>query len=150
MSLRRPTVAFHLKPFMWCRPDARLRHYYSCSFLSCSHLDPRLAPVLLFLQFPLEESFRPSFGTQYFTLDYFLTTCMHHGFSYISWQTCDHIIIWSMFDIYYTRVLNVCEYIQTYSLACPWLLSWPNFLHGEERCDDSPGTHAKVIAASRR
>ena len=43
-----------------------------------------------------------------------------------------------MFDIYYTRVLNVCEYIQTYSLACPWLLSWPDFLLGEEPCDDSP------------
>ena len=70
------------KPFMWCRPDARLWHYYSCSFLSRSHSDTRLAlvllflqfpleesfrhslaPVLLFLQFPLEESFRPSFGT---------------------------------------------------------------------------------------
>ena len=34
MSLRRPTVActvfiFCYKPFMWCRPDARLWHYYS-------------------------------------------------------------------------------------------------------------------------
>ena len=26
MSLRRPTVAFLYKPFMWCRLDARLRH----------------------------------------------------------------------------------------------------------------------------
>ena len=52
--------------------------------------------------------------------------------------------------IYYTRVLNVCEYIQTYSLARPWLLSWPDFLRGEERHNDSPGTHVKVIAASRR
>ena len=41
------------------------QYYYSCSFLSRSHSDPRLAPVLLFLQFPLEESFRPSLGTQY-------------------------------------------------------------------------------------
>ena len=40
------------------------QYYYFCSFLSRSHSDPRLAPVLLFLQFPLEESFRPSFGTQ--------------------------------------------------------------------------------------
>ena len=94
---------FCYKPFMWCRPDARLwhyysavsargviqtlvwhQHYYSCSFLSRSHSDTRLAPVLLFcsflsrshsdtrlapvlpfLHFPLEESFRPSFGTQY-------------------------------------------------------------------------------------
>ena len=63
------------------------------------------------------------------------------------------IIIISEHDcplLYYTRVLNVCEYIQTYSLACPWLLSWPDFLRGEERYDDSPGTHVKVIAASRR
>ena len=80
------------KPFMWCRPDARLRHYYSCSFLSRSHSDPRLAPVLLFLQFPLEESFRPSFGTQYFILEYFLIICVHHGLSHISWQMCDHLI----------------------------------------------------------
>ena len=39
------------------------------------------------------------------------------------------IIIISEHDcplLYYTRVLNVCEYIQTYSLACPWLLSWPD------------------------
>src|SRR4051812_21212950 len=28
VSLRRPTVAFLLKPFMWCRSDARLWHYY--------------------------------------------------------------------------------------------------------------------------
>ena len=74
MSLRRPTVAclsftfnisplcdvaqtsdcgmfvfyFCYKPFMWCRPDARLRHYYSCSFLSRSHSDPRLAPSIYF------------------------------------------------------------------------------------------------------
>ena len=79
MSLRRPTVAclsfiFCYKPFRWCRPDARLRHYYSCSFLSRSHSDPRLAPVLLFLQFPLEESFRPSFGTQYLFWDFGRTT----------------------------------------------------------------------------
>ena len=50
------------------------RYYYSCSFLSRSHSDPRLAPVLLFLQFPLEESFRPSFGTQYLFWDFGRTT----------------------------------------------------------------------------
>ena len=52
--------------------------------------------------------------------------------------------------LYYTRVHNVCEYIQKYSLACPWLFSWLDFAHGEERCDDSPGTYAMMIAASRR
>ena len=152
MSLRRPTVAFTVftfcyKPFMWCRPDARLRHYY-------------------ILHFPLEESFRHSFGTcitiphfsargvfqtlvwyQYyysavsargviqalawhpvFYFGSFLPHVCVMVFGIFSWQTCDHMIFWSMFDIYYTRVLNVCEYIQTYSLACPWLLSWPDCL----------------------
>ena len=42
-----------------------------------------------------------------------------------------------MFDIYYTRVLNVCEYIQTYSLACPWLLSWPDSPLGDEHRGDN-------------
>ena len=28
VSLRRPTVAFLLKPFMWCRTDARLWHLF--------------------------------------------------------------------------------------------------------------------------
>ena len=40
--------------------------------------------------------------------------------------------------IYYTRVLNVCEYIQTYSLACPWLLSWPDSLRGDKHRGDKP------------
>ena len=50
------------------------QYYYSCSFRSRSHSDTRLAPVLLFLQFPLEESFRPSFGTQYLFWDFGRTT----------------------------------------------------------------------------
>ena len=114
------------KPFMWCRPDARLRHYYSWSFLSRSHSDPRLAPVLLFLQFPLEESFRPSLGTQYFIFVYFHPHVCILVFRYFvtdvwSHDNPEHVLI------FYTRVLNVCEYIQTYSPACPWLLSWPDF-----------------------
>ena len=28
VSLRRPTVAFLLKPFMWCRLEARLWHFF--------------------------------------------------------------------------------------------------------------------------
>ena len=56
------------------------QHYYSCSFLSRSHSDPRLAPVLLFLQFPLEESFRPSFGTSTTTLQFPLEESFRHSF----------------------------------------------------------------------
>ena len=49
------------------------QYYYSCSFLSRSHSDPRLAPSILFWNI-------------------FFTICVHHGLSHISWQTCDHLI----------------------------------------------------------
>ena len=84
MSLRRPTVArplftfdisplwdvasdvrlwhalsfiFHYKPFMWCRPDARLRHCYSFCILSRSHSDTRLA---LSITLGFREDYRPT------------------------------------------------------------------------------------------
>ena len=88
MSLRRPTVArtafiFCYKPFMWCRPDARLRHYYSAFtsrgvfqtlvwhphyYFAFSARGVFLTLVwhqYYYLQFPLEASFRPSLGTEY-------------------------------------------------------------------------------------
>ncbi len=172
------------KPFTWCRLDARLRHYYFCVFRSRSHSDTRLAPVLLFLHLPLEESFKHSFDTSITILQFpleasfrpslvlfcsfrsrrhsdprlapsillwiILTTRVRYGFGIFSWQTCDHMIFWSMFDIYYTRVLNVCEYIPTYSLACPWLLSWPDSLLGDKHRGDNLGTYVLTWAASRR
>ena len=49
--------------------------------------------------------------------------------------------------IYYTRVLNVCEYIQTYSLACPWLLSWPDSLLGVKHRGDNLGTYAVDVCS---
>ena len=42
---------FFYKPFMWCRSDARLRHGYSCIFLSRSHSDTRLALSILLWDF---------------------------------------------------------------------------------------------------
>ena len=122
---------------MWCRPDARLRHYQFCIFRS-SHSDTRLAPVFLFLHFSLEESFRHSFGTQYFILVYFYPYVCIMIFRIFHDRRVIIQLIWSMFDIHYTRVLNVCEYIQTYSLACPWLLSWPDSLRGDKHRGDKP------------
>ena len=128
MSLRRPTAActvftFCYKPFMWCRPDARLWHYYSCSFLSRSHSDPRLAPVLLFLQFPLEESFRPSFGTQYLFWDFGRTTarllCYFplHYYLYVwtCWLICSYA---SCLHLLYLMSELSCEYFHSTHLAC--------------------------------
>ena len=140
---------FCYKPFMWCRPDARLWHY--CSAFSARGVFQTLVWHLYYYS---AFSARGVIQTlvwhpvSYFGI--FLTICVHLGFSYISWQACDHLIIRSMFDIYYTRVLNVCEYIQTYSLACPWLLSWPDFLHEDKNRGDNLGAFLLAIAASRR
>ena len=42
--------------------------------------------------------------------------------------------------LYYACFHDVCEYIQTYSLACPWLLSWPDFLLGKVHFGNDSGT----------
>ena len=83
---------FKYKPFMWCRPDVRLWHAPSLfSVISplcgvaptpdCGIIIPHFpleesfrhsfGTSITILQFPLEASFRPSLGTQYFTLNYF-------------------------------------------------------------------------------
>ena len=49
--------------------------------------------------------------------------------------------------LYYTRVLNVCAYSQTYSLACPWLLSCPDFLRGGMHRGDNLGTYAVDVCS---
>ena len=49
--------------------------------------------------------------------------------------------------IYYTRVLNVCEYIQTYSLACPWLLSWPDFLAWRRALRQQPRNLRSIVSS---
>ena len=89
------------KPFMWCRPDARLRHYYFCIFRSRSHSDTRLAPVLLFLHFPLEESFRHSLGTQYFSFELFLPHGCILVFRILRGRCVIFYLTQSMFDILY-------------------------------------------------
>ena len=159
---------------MWCCSDARLRYYFSafsargviqtlvwhqyyyfCIFRSRSHSDTRLAPVLLFYLHPFEESFqtlnqRILFLLPYCMLIFYLLASI---MDFIYFATDVVIISISEHDyllLYYTRVHDVCEYMQTYSLACPWLLSWPDSLRGGERHDDSPGTYAMMIVASRR
>ena len=58
---------FKYKPFMWCRSDVRLWHalpLFSVISPLCG-VAPTPDCGITILQFPLEESFRPSFGTQY-------------------------------------------------------------------------------------
>ena len=88
------------------------RHHYSCSFLSRSHSDPRSVHFFYF-----------RIACPYFSLHACIPyLCLLHGrFIIINVSEYDYRLS------YYTLVLNVCEYIQTYSLACPWLLSWPDF-----------------------
>ena len=67
------------------------QYYYFYIFRSRSHSDTRLAPVLLFLHFPLEESFRHSFGTQYFILVYFYPyVCIIFFFVYFVTDVWSH------------------------------------------------------------
>ena len=110
-----------------------------CSHTSCLHL--------LYLMFELSceyfHSTHPRTACSYYL-------CMRATQTFVADVV---IIIISEHDcplLYYTRVLNVCEYIQTYSLACPWLLSWPDSLLGDKHRDDGPGTCAATIAAMRR
>ena len=119
MSHRRPTVAcllFHLlisplcgvaqmpdcgvylfsyfkyKPFMWCRSDVRLWHappLFSVISPLCG-VAPTPDCGIIVPHFPLEESFRHSLSTQYFTLNYwvslgrFYLLDIHFDYSYIS------------------------------------------------------------------
>ena len=80
MSLRRPTAActvftFCYKPFMWCRPEARLWHFpleesFRHSFGTRINIP----------HFPLEESFRHSFGTSITILHFPLEESFRHSF----------------------------------------------------------------------
>ena len=108
MSLRRPTVArtiFYilLKPFMWCRLDTRLRHYYSCIFLSRSHSDTRLA-LSIILGF--REAYRPT--SLYFPMHYYFVVWVH--LLICSYASCLHLL-------YLMSELS-CEYFHSTHLAC--------------------------------
>ena len=50
---------------------------------------------------------------------FLIMVCMHEVSSIMAFT----------FGISY--VLNVCEYIQKYSLACPWLFTWPDLEEDE-------------------
>ena len=156
VSHRRPTVACLLftyyKPFMWCRIDARLWHV--CYFFTiyalyvASHRCPTTA-CLLFIS--LMSPFcgvaqTPDWGILFYSLIALVLCCVNNLSACIMDYIfgTDVVIIeyfraWLLFVILYpcSKCLRVHS---KYSLACPWLLSWPDFLRGEEQRDDSPET----------
>ena len=165
LSLRRPTVAcllfiyfisplcgvaqtpdcgmlliiYSYKPFMWRRSDVRLRHaliYYPFE----ASLQTLGRCILFLLPYYIFIFYMNNLHACILDFVYFVTDVMIIEYFFVTWLPL----------IYYTRVLDVREYIQTYSLACPWLLSWPDPLLGDKHRHDSPGTYAMVIAASRR
>ena len=73
---------FKYKPFMWCRSDVRLRH--ALSLLSVISPLCGVAPTpdcgIIILHFPLEESFRHSFGTRIIILHFPLEESFRHSF----------------------------------------------------------------------
>ena len=70
------------KPFMWCRSDVRLRH--ALSVLSVISPLCGVAPTpdcgIIILHFPLEESFRHSFGTRIIIPHFPLEESFRHSF----------------------------------------------------------------------
>ena len=95
---------FSYKPFMWCRPDARLRHYYFCIFRSRSHSDTRLAPVLLFCSFRSRRHSDPRLAPSI----YYLYVWSHR--LTCSCASCLHLL-------YLMSELS-CEYFHSTHLAC--------------------------------
>ena len=111
------------------RTTARLSFYFPCIAISlseCALLICSYASCLHLLYLMSKLS------CEYFHSTHPRTACSYH-LCMRATQTFVAdvvIIIISKHDcplLYYPRVLNVCEYIQTYSLTCPWLLSWPDF-----------------------
>ena len=83
----------------------------------------RPTAALLFLQFPLEESFRPSFGTQYLFWDFRRTTARllfyfptHYcPFVWVHLIICLHA---SCLHLLYLMSELSCEYFHSTHLAC--------------------------------
>ena len=73
---------FPYKPFMWCRSDVRLRH--ALPLLSVISPLCGVAPTpdcgIIIPHFPLEESFRHSFGTCIIIPHFPLEECFRHSF----------------------------------------------------------------------
>ena len=140
-------IYFWYKPFMWCRSDIRLWH--SCylnfdisplcgvaptpdwgmsfiSYLSRRRFRHPIGLLLILLGF--REDYRPTSSSLLSAVQIFIPVVYYDFCSCASWLH----LLYLMF--------NCLRVHSKYSLACPWLLSWPDFLLGEERNDDSPGT----------
>ena len=140
-------LTFLYKPFMWCRSDARLRHACYLIILYKPFMWCRSDAQLRHCEFICNLSrshFRHSVSAFYFLLPYYMFIFYLHAcisdFRSFRDRRYDHKIFRSLITSCYifTRVLNVCEYIQTYSLACPWLLSWPDIAHGDSIATTAP------------
>ena len=155
MSLRRPTVARTVFLFL-------LWALYVVS--------PRRPTVaLLFLHFPLKESFRHSFGTSIiisafsargviqtlvwhpvFHFGIFLSICVHHGFSYIFvtdvWSSIKSGVCWYIIPVF---LMFASTFKHTHWLVPVYCLG-QIFAHGDKHRGDSLGTYVLTIAASRR
>ena len=100
---------------MWCRWDARLWH----CLLFIYFISPLggVAPTpdcgIIISAFSARGVIQTLVWHPVFYFGIFLSICVHHGFSYIFvtdvWSSIKSGVCW----IYYTRVHNVCEYIQS-------------------------------------
>ena len=140
VSLRRPTAACLLFIYSFISPLCDVAQTSNCGThcLSFSVMSPLcgVAPtpdcginILAFSSRGVIQTLAQCISfTSVLHVHIFLCTraspyfCLLHGrLIIINVSEYDYLLL------YYAHVLNVCEYIQTYSLACPWLLSWPDF-----------------------
>ena len=146
MSLRRPTAAYFFYLF-FISPLCGVAQTPVCGMLFiylffisplCGVAQTPDYGIVKFICTLSRSHFRHSISTFYYysiiACSYCFSACVHHGFRLFC-DRCYHHEKISEHDyplLYYTRVHNACEYIQTYSLACPWLLSWPDSLLGDQ------------------
>ena len=110
MSLRHPTVAFLLKPFMWCRLDARLWHaFYLFTFRGVAS-DTR--PVFIYVLLGFQADYR-RFPFTYLVMLIFLN---------VHWWI-NHDASMHAFVISFVR--TVLRVLSKYS---PGLLIWPDLM----------------------
>ena len=116
---------FRYKPFMWCRSDVRLRH--ALSLLSVISPLCGVAPTpdcgIIIPHFPLEESFRHSFGTSITILQFPLEASFRPSLGTQYLLSLCLIVLVNLFICFMLHSLYLmselsCEYFHSTHLAC--------------------------------
>ena len=135
MSSRRPTVAFLLKPFLWRRPDVRLRYFFLSPLGGVAKMPDCGIIFLIFICSPFEASLQtpdrslfmfcgisgglPPFSLFTYPLCQFYLLCIKE---LIMLHPCTHLL-------YLTSELS-CEYFQSTHWLVDLARCWWRRSHG--------------------